>query len=178
MSLHRDLVTLRSAVRIKASDSPTKHLFDGRDIFINNHTPPFPIRANRYFETSNINVNYPPILKLPPPWTMFRIKTCTHLCYLSKRYAYTPAHYKQHTIEHMKHKGVHYSIFTDGSKSSSGVGLATVHKNNIIQLSLPEYSSVFTAELSALWHAAEVIKKLPKQKFVIYSDSKSAIEAL
>ena len=178
LALHRDLITLRTAIRIRASDSPTKKLFEGRDIFINNHVPPFPIRANRYFETSNINVIYPPVLKLPPPWTMFKIKTCTHLCYLSKRYAYTPAHYKQHTIEHIKHKGIHYSIYTDGSKSPSGVGFATIHKNKIIQLSLPEYSSVFTAELSALWYAADVIKKLPKQKFVIFTDSKSAIEAL
>ena len=178
LSLHRDLITLRSAVRIKASDSPTKNLFNRRDIFISNHTPPFPIRANRIFETSNINIKYPPILKFPPPWTINKIKVCTHLSHLSKRYSRTPAHHKQHTIEHIKQKGDHYSIYTDGSKSSYGVGFAIISNDKAIQFSLPKYASVFTAELSALWYAAEEIKTLPKQKFVIFSDSRSALEAL
>ena len=33
LSLHRDLVTMRSAIKIQSSDSPTKDLFNQRDIY-------------------------------------------------------------------------------------------------------------------------------------------------
>ena len=178
LSLHRDLVTMRSAIRIQASDSPTKELFNQRDVFINNHSPPFPIRANRLLETVNENIMFPPITKLPPPWTMHKIKTCTHLKYLSKKYAYTPEHHRQHTMEHIRRKGNHFAIYTDGSKSQMGVGYAAISERKKVQLSLPTRASVFTAELSAIWSALEIIKEHPPQKFVIFSDSRSAVEAI
>ena len=178
LSLHRELVTMKSALRIQASDSPTKELFNQRDIFINNHHPSFPVRANRLFEKVNLNITFPTLLEFPPPWTMSKIKTCTHLYYLSKSYAYIPEHHKQHAIDHIKHKGPHYAIYTDGSKSSSGVGYAAISANKTCQYSLPKDVSVFTAELCAIKSAIQMIKNLPPQKFVIFSDSRSGIEAI
>ena len=178
LSLHRDLVTMRSAIKIQANDSPTKELFNQRDIFINNHSPPFPVRANRLLESVNENIIFSPIIKFPPPWTMHKIKTCTHLYYLSKKYTYTPEHHKQHTIEHIRRKGNHLAIYTDGSKSREGVGYAAVSERGKLQFSLPKRSSVFTAELSAILSALEIIKEHQPQKFVIFSDSRSAVEAI
>ena len=37
---------------------------------------------------------------------------------------------------------------------------------------------MFTAELSAIWSALEIVKEHPPQKFVIFSDSRSAVEAI
>ena len=91
---------------------------------------------------------------------------------------YTPEHHKQHAIEHIRQKGPHYAIYTDGSKSPSGVGLAATSPSNTIQYSLPSNASVFTAELPAIYSALTIIKNMPPQKFIIYSDSRSAIEAL
>ena len=85
LNLLHDLVTVRSALRIQASDSPSKSLFDQRDIFINNHSPPFPIRANRLIETMNINVIIPPTISLPPPWLTHKTNICTHLYYMRLR---------------------------------------------------------------------------------------------
>ena len=169
---------MRSAIKIQSSDSPTKDLFNQRDIFINNHPPPFPIRANRLLESVNENIIFPPITNLPPPWIMHKVRTCTHLYYLSKNYRYTPEHHKQHAVEHIRRKGTHFAIYTDGSKSQMGVGFAAISTNKNLQYSLPERASVFTAELSAIWSAIEIIKEQPPQKFVIFSDSRSAIEAI
>ena len=178
LSLHRDLVTMRSAIKIQASDSPTKDLFSKRDTFINNHAPSFPIRANRLLESVNENIIFPQPIILPPPWLMNKVRTCTHLYYLSKRYTYTPEHHKQHTLEHIRRKGEHFAIYTDGSKSQMGVGYAAISINKKLQYSMPDKASIFTAELSAIWSAIEIIKEQPPQKFVIFSDSRSAIEAL
>ena len=178
LSLHRDLLTMRSAIRIQASDSPTKVLFNQRDVFINNHSPPFPIRANRLLESQANIVRFPTYSKLPAPWIMHPVRSCTRLSYLSKSYLYTPEHHRQHTLEHIRRKGNHVAIYTDGSKSPTGVGYAAVSSTEIMQFSLPESASVFTAELCAIWAAVEIIRKHPPQKFIIFSDSRSAIEAL
>ena len=90
LSLHRDLVTMRSALKILSSDSPIKKLFDARDVFINNKVPPFPIRANRLIESTNIKINLYPPRGNPPPWTMKKIKICCHLYHLSKNITILP----------------------------------------------------------------------------------------
>ena len=169
---------MRSATKIQASDSPTKYLFNQRDIFIINHSPPFPIRANRLIESLNENIIFPPKIELPPPWTIHRVHTCTHMYFISKKAAYSNEQYKQLTIEHIREKGTHFAIYTDGSKSQMGVGFAAVSSSQNILLSLPNRASVFTAELCAIWSATKIIKGMPSQKFVIYTDSRSAIEAL
>ena len=72
----------------------------------------------------------------------------------------------------------HTAIYTDGSKSSSGVGFAAVSTNTVIQFSLPIHASVFSAELMAILAAVDIIKNNPPQKCIIFSDSRSAVEAL
>ena len=181
LSLHRDLVTMRSALKIMSTDSPTKKLFDMPDIFINNHEPPFPIRANRILESTGIRVNLHPPLKSPAPWLVKKINVCSSLCHLSKKRNYSQDQYKQIALEHIQSKGPHKAIYTDGSKSSVGVGCAAVSSSRISQTSLPTNATVFTAELTAIKLAVEQIKFSDNNlntKYVIYSDSKSAIEAL
>ena len=181
LSLHRDLVTMRSALKIMSTDSPTKKLFDMRDLFINNHEPPFPIRANRLLESTGIRVNlhHPPIS--PPPWTVRKIKICSQLYHMSKKNNYTPDLYKQYALEHIQSKGPHKAIYTDGSKSTTGVGCAAVSSCRISQNSLPLEATVFTAELTAILLAIDQIKSSNDKltsKFVIYTDSRSATETL
>ena len=181
LSFHRDLVTLRSALKIKSTDSPTKKLFDHRDIFINNHEPPFPIRANRMIESTNVRVNLNPLPNYPPPWTVKKIEICLKLAHLLKKDNLTPSHYKQNALEHIRKKGPHYEIYTDGSKSPNGVGCAAITQDKTNKCSLPTEASVFTAELNAILLAMDIIKKIRNKqniKIVIYSDSRSALEAL
>ena len=112
---------------------------------------------------------------------MKKIKLCLHLAHLPKRYDYTPSHHKQHSVEHIQRKGPHYAIYTDGSKSSNGTGCAAVSFNKQSQYSLPKDATVFTAELTAIILAIDIInmvKDNQNTKYVIYSDSRSAIEAI
>ena len=181
LSLHRDMVTMRSALKIMSCDSPTKNLFNMRDVFINNHVPPFPIRATRLLAATNINISLAQPAILSPPWTMGKIRVCYHLTHLSRRYNHTPSHYLQLALEHIQRKGPHYAIYTDGSKSSAGVGCAAVSADVISKFSLPKEASIFTAELTAIFMALNQIKTKENKlstTFIIYSDSKSAIEAI
>lgn len=47
----------------------------------------------------------------------------------------------------MERRGVHYALFSDGSKSGHRVGSDVVTHDNLIQISLPKEGTVFGAEL-------------------------------
>ena len=72
----------------------------------------------------------------------------------------------------------YYRIFTDGSKVGDKVAAAVVHKHNCKSVRLPNNISIFRAELYALVLAIEVVRRLKEQNFIIFSDSKSSLEAI
>lgn len=78
-----------------------------------------------------------------------------------------------HTTE--KHpNAVH--IFTDGSKQDESVGCAIVTRNFELSRKLQSESSIFTAELLAVYDAAVYVRDSPTEgSFVVFSDSQSAI---
>ena len=179
LSIHRDFVTMKNGLKMLSSDSPTQSLFNLNDIFINNHSPSFPIRANRLLSTviNGSALNFLPFYITPPPWTLAGVNVCSHLYYLSKSSAYLPSHHRQHTLEHIRSKGLHHEIYTDGSKSAQGVGFAAISSSQSYEVSLPKEASVFTAELMAILYALKIAEVI-QNKCVIYSDSRSAVEAL
>ena len=71
-------------------------------------------------------------------------------------------------------------IYTDGSKSSDAVGFAAFYPALKFHLNgrLNPLSSVFSAELYAILQSFYMIKNDPREKFIIYSDSKSSLQAL
>ena len=72
----------------------------------------------------------------------------------------------------------HVPIYTDGSKSPEGVGCAAVLPNCSDSRHLVGASSVYTAELMAIYTALGRIYQSPQRNFVIFSDSQSAITAI
>ena len=72
------------------------------------------------------------------------------------------------------------SIYTDGAKSSEGVGCAFVDNNEVIKKKLPSSFSIFTAETYAILQAVKYIFNVGmyKEKFIIYCDSNSVLLAL
>ena len=53
----------------------------------------------------------------------------------------------------LEHDAVHFcqtKLYTDGSKSGNGVGCAVIHEDTAYVSKLPDYASVFTAELTAV----------------------------
>ena len=81
-------------------------------------------------------------------------------------------------LEHYSSHSNFVPIFTDGSKSDTGVGFSVVFPTFCRGGSLPAVSSVFTAELSAIVLALQLIFTLPINSFQIFSDSRSALSAL
>ena len=70
------------------------------------------------------------------------------------------------------------AIYTDGSKDGISVAAAAVTDDNVLQIRLEDKSSIFTAEMIALRLALRHVKESDGTKFIIFSDSKSALQAL
>jgi ribonuclease HI len=71
-------------------------------------------------------------------------------------------------------------IYTDGSKTRTGVGAAFYHphKNHAQGYSLPPETSIFSAEAFAIITALKYITSLQESHFAILTDSKSVLQAL
>ena len=68
-----------------------------------------------------------------------------------------------------------YPIFTDGSKSSYGVGCAATSLGGQRKMKLHNDSSIFTAELCGLFCGLQLAHSLEHHKFIIFCDSTSAL---
>ena len=77
-------------------------------------------------------------------------------------------------VKHSKHK----NLFTDDSKSEDGVGCAVVHNGTSYAAKLPKSASIFTAKITAIIKAFEIVYHSKRNKFVIYSDSKNVLASL
>ena len=70
-------------------------------------------------------------------------------------------------------------IFTDGSKDGDKTAAAFICQSFEFSKRLPDKASIFTAELEAIVSALRYVKSTTKRKkFVIFGDSKSALQAL
>ena len=69
-------------------------------------------------------------------------------------------------------------MFTDGSKRSAGVGAAVMWNSGEMSASLPREASVFSSEVHAISMAVRKAGELDGNKFVIMSDSRSALGSL
>ena len=81
-------------------------------------------------------------------------------------------------LEHCSSHSDSVSVFTDSSKSDTGVGFGVVFLSFFWEGSLPAVAFVFTAELSAVVLAVRTIFTLPVNSFVIFSYSRSVLSAL
>ena len=128
------------------------------------------------------------ILKLKPlpipPWTIPEIDVCFKICEMSKN-NHTADELKQRFYEH-KHVS-RISMYTDGSKSKNGTGAGVVvfrkgTNNSCVynpyKLKLNKHASVFSAELVAIEAAVNSVKNTVNTSCTIYSDSKSALQAI
>ena len=70
-------------------------------------------------------------------------------------------------------------IYTDGSKQVERVGAAALFPNGAQKsIRLPDKSSIYSAELRALFLALELIEGSIKKQFIVFSNSLSAMQAL
>ena len=168
------------ALKLKTGTSPVKEKFSESRYFRNIMiTPSFPIRAERLFETNQLNNLKIVLMKnILPPWIIKRPKICDSLYNLPKKILCSPDELRQYTLKHLAKHNDKIPIYTDGSKSENGVGFAVVGNDFKIQSSLPSFASVYTAELYAIKYALLGIESRHLTDVIIYSDSRSAIEAI
>ena len=110
-----------------------------------------------------------------PPWVVPEISQCPKS--FSKKnnpIEVVKAKFIEHNIVHKDH----VKFYTDGSKSNTGVGCAVIHQDDLYVAKLPNSASVFSAELTAINKALELVSNSKNECFVIYCDSKSAIDSL
>ena len=112
-----------------------------------------------------------------PPWCHPSINTCT--IQTSKK-SCSEMELKTHFLEHASMHSSSIAFYTDGSKSTSGVGCAVVSGEIVLKRKLPQNTSVFTAELLAVLFAIRYIFNLDsfKKSYVIFTDSQSVLSSL
>ena len=171
---------MKRGLNLKNSLSPVKKHFSAPDIYINTKVhPPFPVRVNRLLDIYNLSeiqlYNYRTNI---PPWILKRSHICDQLRNLPSRKYNNPNMLLQETLKHMKSHEEYHPIYTDGSKTSNGVGFAAICNQFKKSSSLPSITTVYTAELFAIKTALVSVKESMFNKVIIYSDSLSAIDAI
>ena len=179
LRIRRELITMKTKTKLIQNNSPTNELFQKMDIYWRNDgredTAPYPIRANRLL--TDIDIQPPPRIATPPPWMTLKASVCTELTKISKK-ENIPQICRQEAGKHMQSKGRHLAIFTDGSKTNDTVGSAAVTTIATRKIGLPRYATICTAELYAIKEALDIVALSEFNKYVIYTDSKSAIDCL
>lgn len=113
-----------------------------------------------------------------PIWQIDNSIICnTFKC--GKKSDYNTADIRSCFLDHQQmshHEETH--IYTDGSKDRNEVECAAVCGDYSILRKLPPQSSIFTAELRAIVDALIIISNSAPNNFVIFSDSKSVLQAI
>ena len=113
-----------------------------------------------------------------PPWTLIEPTVCFDLCKYKKSET-DPTLYRLYYSELLESFTDYTHIFTDGSKDGDKTAAAFICQSFEFSKRLPDKASIFTAELEAIVSALRYVKSTTKRnKFVIFGDSKSALQAL
>ena len=113
-----------------------------------------------------------------PPWCI-RKPTVNLTLHTGKKSESNPHFLKENFHQLQSQFSDYHFIYTDGSKEDNKVGCATYSKDACKTLRLPDGSSIFTAEATAIDLALDFINDCNSyNKFVIFSDSLSVLQAL
>jgi len=128
---------------------------------------------------NNINLKNILTFQFPviPPWTSFPNIIDTSLAELPKNSTSSQIY-----IQNFKNTISLYSnyteIYTDASKSENNVGIAIIHKDEVITYKLPTKCFIYSAEAIAILKAFEYALGKQNQNFIILIDSLSAISSI
>ncbi|GFV04572.1 putative RNA-directed DNA polymerase from transposon X-element [Trichonephila clavipes] len=187
LDLRRKYLCLNYFMKIQSMKTNTaySYLFNFSLYDFNSHrssltySQPFHFRIRDLINDLNLNIGRIALCKISevPPWKVIYPKVDFTLSYYSK--ACTPeSTYRTLYMDHREFFSDYEPIFTDGSKSESHVGSAVVSLSTVITDALPISASIYTAELHALRIALEHISLSCGKKFIIYTDSLSALQSI
>ena len=184
--LRRKTLSMRYAVKLLQFPShPTyKAIFSRRTLALfrrggPERTFPLSVRIGMFMEESGLRARHIRQHKYPdtPPWDSITPNVDLTLTGIPKSNL-SPEELRFRALEHMASYNGYETIYTDGSKSSDGVGCAYVCGNTTHTLSLPTNASIFTAELVAIRNALLLIERSDMLRYVVFSDSLSSLKAL
>ena len=156
-------------------NSPNKALFQNKPNFIK----PLGLRIEPLLIESNINVKNIKPFKLPvnEPWTIDPPNIVFDLN-INKKSMTNPLFYQTKFLEIKSQYKDYISIYTDGSKQDNKVGCASVHKQETAKITLPDHSSIFSAEAIASNIALCSTQNNINKKFIVFSDCMSVLQTL
>ena len=181
---HRRMqLALQFTFKVKANPSNpvSESIFEPKYIplFLSkpNSIPTFGIRINSLLEQSNLDPHVSVFQTQIPLWTLSSPDVNLSLQHNVKADTDPLVYHTLFTNILLDH--INFStIFTDGSKSSEGVGCAFIHGNTSSSLHLPTIASIFSAETVAILKALEYIESCSLKKSLIFSDSLSVLQSL
>lgn len=145
----------------------------------NTITRPVGVRLKETLQKFNIELPsvYPYNTYETPPWQVKKIKYCKEISNYKKND--TPSCLLKLAFLSELHAYQDYqAIYTDGSKTSEGVGSAFYTQGEVYSWTLPLAAGIFTAELYAIWQSLRYAEMSISENFIICSDSRSAMDAL
>ena len=148
-----------------------------------NEIPPLGIRILDHLNKAGIDADQicdDPLYTYTCPWEVVSPSVNLSLSDLKKGNT-SPEIFKQLFLEKTSVYSNYEKVFTDGSLQGEAVGAAAVPSKKTqktSQLRLPDGSSIYTAELKALLLALKYAYQSKSCKFLIVSDSLSALEGL
>ena len=131
---------------------------------------PFGFRVKQILTQLNLAVNpvCPFKFSVTPPWKLPVVRFCRYFRGIKKNML--EEEIRLFFIEHVTEHDNSVFVFTDGSKSSAGVGYGVASNNFSRRGALPSVASNFTAELYGILTALEQIATLDEQSFTIFCD--------
>ncbi|GFR07118.1 putative rna-directed dna polymerase from mobile element jockey-like protein [Trichonephila clavata] len=187
LDLRRKYLCLNHFMKIQSMKTNTaySYLFNFSLYDFNGHCSsltflqPFHFRIRDLINDLNLNIGRIALCKISevPPWKVIYPKVDFTLSCYSKACTLAST-YRTLYLEYRELFSDYEPIFTDGSKSESHVGSAVVSLITVITDALPISASIYTAELHALRIAIEHISLSCSKKFIIYTDSLSALQSI
>ena len=185
LNLRRKKLSLQYYLKLnKIRDKPThKVVFEPlyKDQFIEKekNINPFSLRCEADFNCICCDLEDVADHKVSevPLWTS---KSPTFNYYLAsdKKATTNPIIFKTKFLEVKEQYYTHEEIYTDGSKDGEKVASAAILDGELYQFRLPNNSSIFSAELKAIDLTLNHIEQDSYWRYVIFTDSLSAIRAL
>ena len=185
VNLRRKKLSLQYYLKLKTNrDNPThKVVFEPlyKDDFLNKEKviPPFRLRCEADISCVDCDLEDVANYKTSevPVWTS---KSQTYLYNLTsdKKAITDPVIFKTKFLEVKEQYYMHAESYTDGSKDGENVASAAILDGELYQFRLPNNSLIFSAELKANDLALSHIEQDAYWRYIIYTDSLSAMQAL
>ena len=187
LSDRRDKLSLQFALKLRSNPGNPAYkcvfepLYAGLFDLKPNTIPSFGIRIQPLITDSHLNDSFDFIadyrVSQSAPW-LLKQPTLLFDLNRSKKSQTHPTSYISSFLDIRARYPNHTCLYTDGSKVGECVGSAAVAPSGILRCRIPDGATVFSAEMKALLLALDFIESADDDRFIIFTDSLSSMQAL